>query len=55
MIICAILGYEETDLCVNFHIDDLQDTFWEIIMVVFDSLEVEESVGHAKVYCYYIV
>ena len=46
MITCTILGYEETDLCVNFHIDGLQAKLWEIIMVGFDSLEVEEDVGH---------
>ena len=50
MIICEILGYEETDLYVNFHIDGHWDKFWEIIMVGFDSLEVEEDVGYANVY-----
>ena len=50
MIICAILGYEETDLFINFHIDGLQYKFWEIIMVGLDSLEVEEDVGYENVY-----
>ena len=55
MIIFAILGYEETDLCVNFHIDGLKAKLWGIIMVVFNSPEVEEDVGYANLYCYYII
>ena len=50
MIICEILGYEETDLFINFHFDGLQDKLGEIIMVGFDSLEVEEDVGYENVY-----
>ena len=50
MIICAILGYQETEIFINFHIYGLQDKFWEIIMVGFDSLEVEEDVGYENVY-----
>ena len=55
MIICEILGYEKTDLCLNFHIDDLQNKIWDIIMVGVDSPEVEENVGYINVYYYYIV
>ena len=40
MIICEKLGYEETNLYVNFHIDVLWDKLCEIIIVGFDSLEV---------------